>query len=121
MELHEKIKKLRKERGWSQAELAQKLGVHISHVSKLEKGRYSPSLDVLKKLVEAFSVPPDFFLYGSIDEYGNMELENKTFFEKMKMVEDLDESDRVIIIGVIDAFLVKKRIMQFVNKEMLSA
>ncbi len=47
MKLSEKIKILRKNNGLSQKELADKVGIHITHLSRLENKHLQPSLDVL--------------------------------------------------------------------------
>ena len=52
MKLHEKIKYLRKKRKLSQGELAEKMGIHGGHISRLERGNYNPSLKFLKKIAE---------------------------------------------------------------------
>ena len=49
MSLSEKIKMLRKEKGWSQYQLGEKVGVHEKHVSKWENGKVIPGSDALKK------------------------------------------------------------------------
>ena len=43
---------LRAERGWSQAELASRLGVSRQTVNAIEKERYDPSLPLAFKLAE---------------------------------------------------------------------
>jgi putative transcriptional regulator len=45
---------LRAERGWSQAELAARLGVSRQTVNAIEKERYDPSLPLAFKLAEVF-------------------------------------------------------------------
>jgi putative transcriptional regulator len=48
---------LRAERGWSQAELAARLGVSRQTVNAIEKGRYDPSLPLAFKIAEVFGAP----------------------------------------------------------------
>jgi putative transcriptional regulator len=48
---------LRAERGWSQADLAARLGVSRQTVNAIEKERYDPSLPLAFKLAEVFSTP----------------------------------------------------------------
>jgi putative transcriptional regulator len=48
---------LRAERGWSQAELAARLGVSRQTVNAIEKERYDPSLPLAFKLAEVFGTP----------------------------------------------------------------
>ena len=116
MKMNEKIKKLRKDRGWSQAELAEKLGVHLTHISRLETGRYAPSLELMKKLAELFEVTTDYLLYESVDNQGPINLQDKTILERMKLIEALEEQDRKIILGVVDAFLTKQQMWNVLNK-----
>ena len=33
------VKRLRKEHGWSQTELAEKVGVHLNHINRIETGK----------------------------------------------------------------------------------
>lgn len=51
------LRVLRAERGWSQAELAQRLGVSRQTVNAIETGRYDPSLPLAFALAKAFERP----------------------------------------------------------------
>ncbi len=42
MKLQEKIKRLRKKAGLSQQDLADKLGIHLTHLSRLENNHLQP-------------------------------------------------------------------------------
>lgn len=53
---------LREQAGWSQRELAHRLGVSGGAISKYENGRIPLSPEVLKKLVDIFDVSADFVL-----------------------------------------------------------
>jgi putative transcriptional regulator len=47
---------LRAERGWSQADLAERLGVSRQTVISIEKGKYDPSLPVAFRISQAFGL-----------------------------------------------------------------
>jgi putative transcriptional regulator len=49
-----KVRGLRTERGWTQAELADKLGVSRNSVNAIETGRYEPSLGLALKIARLF-------------------------------------------------------------------
>ncbi len=49
-----RLKVLRAERDWSQAVLAEELGVSRQTINALEKGRYDPSLPLAFKLARLF-------------------------------------------------------------------
>ena len=43
-------RQVRKEQGMTQERLAEKVGTRKSNISRLESGRYNPSLDFLEKV-----------------------------------------------------------------------
>ena len=51
-----RLKVLRAERDWSQAHLAQELGVSRQTVNALETGRYDPSLPLAFKIARLFDL-----------------------------------------------------------------
>ena len=53
------LKELRAARGWSQADLAERLGVSRQSVIAIERGRYDPSLPLAFAIARAFSVRID--------------------------------------------------------------
>jgi putative transcriptional regulator len=48
------LKNLRTERDWSQADLAEKLGVSRQTVNAIETGKYDPSLPLAFKIAKLF-------------------------------------------------------------------
>ena len=60
----ESIKKLRKEKGMTQDELAEKLCVTRQAVSNWEMGKTQPDVDTLTKLAEVFDVSVEQIIYG---------------------------------------------------------
>ena len=64
MKFHETLQALRKQKGWTQEELAQKLYVSRTAVSKWESGRGYPNIDSLKAVAACFSVSVDALLTG---------------------------------------------------------
>lgn len=68
MILAEKIAMLRKQNGWSQEDLAMKLGVSRQSVSKWESTASIPDLERIVKLAEIFEVSTDYLLKDSLEE-----------------------------------------------------
>ena len=50
------LKKLRKEKRWTQTELSEKTGISVVQICQLEQGKYKPSSKTLTKLVNVFGV-----------------------------------------------------------------
>ena len=57
MDIGERIKKVRQEKGLSQKALGQLLGVSQQHIAQYETGKRKPKYDTLKKIIHALDVP----------------------------------------------------------------
>jgi len=68
MILAEKIIKLRKQKGWSQEDLALHMGVSRQSVSKWESMSSLPDLDKIIKLSNLFGVSTDYLLKDDVEE-----------------------------------------------------
>ncbi len=55
--MHNHVRELRGEHGWSQADLAERLDVSRQTVNASETGRYDPSLPLAFKLAKLFGRP----------------------------------------------------------------
>lgn len=57
-----KIRQLRRQRKLTQVELAEKIGIHQSDLSRMEQGEYKVGLDTLLKILQTFDLSiGDFF------------------------------------------------------------
>ncbi len=52
------VQKIRRERGWSQEELAFESGLHRTYISGIERGARNPTLLVIDQLATALYVSP---------------------------------------------------------------
>lgn len=64
----ERLKKVRKERGMTQAELAQKMQTSINSVRLYEAGNRSPSMATLNKMAEVLGVNVTWLFHGDVTE-----------------------------------------------------
>ena len=84
MILADKIIEERKKNGWSQEELASKLGVSRQAVSKWESAGSIPDLKRILQMSELFGVTTDYLLKDEIEEPLNEYVETKTFKVSME-------------------------------------
>ena len=63
-EIGQRIRKFRKANGLSQDELAEKVGISVTHMSHIETGNTKLSLPVLVALSEALDVHADDLLFN---------------------------------------------------------
>lgn len=69
--VHNRLRQLRTERGVTRRELADALGVHYQTVGYLERGEYSPSLELALKIAAHFAVPVEvIFSLGPFPRIG---------------------------------------------------
>ena len=57
-----KLRTLRKDRGWSQGQLAQKIGADLQRISKYERGVIWPTMELMVKIAKVFDVSVDFLI-----------------------------------------------------------
>ena len=74
MILADKIIENRKKNGWSQEELANRLGVSRQSVSKWESAQAVPDLKKILQLAEVFGVTTDYLIKDEIEEKPELEL-----------------------------------------------
>ncbi|MGX8773883.1 MAG: helix-turn-helix domain-containing protein [Bacillota bacterium] len=97
MILADKIIENRKKNGWSQEELAEKLGVSRQSVSKWEGAQAIPDMKKILQLAELFGVTTDYLLKDEIEDRPEMAIE--------PVDRDLVETVRSVSIEEANAFL----------------
>ncbi len=67
--MHNQLRNLRAERGWSQAALAEKVGVSRQTINAIEVGKFDPSLPLVFNLAKLFGQSiEDIFDPDKVDE-----------------------------------------------------
>lgn len=103
-----RLKQLRKQRHWSQKELAAKVDIRFQLLNKYESGQHMPPAETLITLAEALDSTVDHLLTGNPVE--DSPLANSNLFKRFKELEDFNEEDRATVIKVIDALIAKQRV-----------
>ena len=73
-----RIRQCRKEAGFSQDELAERLDMKRSNIAGYEAGRVIPPGNIIKQLADIFSISTDFLLGGTNDPHGYAAQEETT-------------------------------------------
>lgn len=105
MSIGEQITHYRKLKGWTQSDLAIKLGVKASHISRWENGKVHPHSATLHTLAEALGVSLDELTSGSKPAD-----RDPTSMQVLGAIEKLDEEDKRLVKRIVDALLTKKRV-----------
>jgi transcriptional regulator with XRE-family HTH domain len=102
MAIGDKILALRKQQGWSQQQLAKKVGTSGPIIGRYERGEMVPSVQVAKKLADIFVVTLDYL----VDDTGKAaEIKDKAMLQRIIEIEALAQEDKKTIVQVIDSLL----------------
>ena len=93
MILADKIIEERKKNGWTQEDLAQKLGVSRQSVSKWESAGAVPDLKKIIQLADLFGVRTDYLLKDEIEEAENVDGFKSTESSKKLRKVTMEEAD----------------------------
>ncbi len=110
------IRRLRKEKGWSQGQLAEKAGSHLSHINRIETGKYTPSLETVVGIATALEVPVDHLINSTEGAVEEIRIEDQNFSEKIKLLNTLEEEEKFVVNKVIDAMLTKKKMFTLLKE-----
>ena len=104
-------------KGLGQKQLAEIVGINTTHLSRLETGRYLPSIEVLKKLADALHVTTDYLLSDTDNEAEEIKIQDQSFINKIKLLDSLDEKEKETVINVIDAMLTKRKMLNLLTEK----
>ena len=97
-----KILDLRKEKGWSQPDLAKKIGTSGAIIGRYERGDMTPSVEVARKIADAFEVTLDYLF----NEANTPDvLKDQVMVERWMALNQLPDPDKDKIIYVIDGLI----------------
>jgi transcriptional regulator with XRE-family HTH domain len=113
MKFNQKIKVLRKGADMSQQDLAEKLHIHVTHLSKMENGHLMPSIDIVQRLMKVFNVSADQLL--NEDENSVIDIQDKEVNEQISLINQLDEDERNALFKIINSMLTKKRMKDLLD------
>jgi transcriptional regulator with XRE-family HTH domain len=102
MNLATQFAQYRKQRGMTQAQLADALGVHVTQIKRYEAGTSQPSVDGIKKIAILLNVSADELLFGE---------EGRDLGEKLRRhfaaVSKLPDDEQRTVISVIEGLILK--------------
>lgn len=109
------MKTLRKKKGWSQTDLADKTGTTLSHINKIETGKYKPSFEALVALAKALEVSLDDLVYGQAADLEMIHLENATTLQLARMIDNLNTKERDAIIVMLENILTSRKFLSLAS------
>lgn len=105
-----RLKELRKQKGWTQKQVANLLDVRYSHLNKYESGMHIPPIERLIQLADIFGVSLDYLVMGTPIE--DTPIKSDILFRRFKILEHFKPDDQDTVIKVIDAIIAKHQVEQ---------
>ena len=106
MNLGSKITELRKQKGWSQSELAKQIEVSREIIGRYERNDAMPSIDIAKRMAEAFGVSLDYLVGNSEDKL------DKATLNRVLDINKLEPEKKKMVFAFLDAFITTTKLQQ---------
>ena len=97
MTIAERIRLYRQQKGFSQAELAEKSQVNNKSLSRYELGSSIPPADALKNIADALGVSSDALLNDD-----NISVKDKDLLQKFEVIQEMNDEDKIIVNRFLD-------------------
>jgi len=110
----EKLRTLRKNRGWSQGQLGQKIGADLQRVSKYERGVMLPTMELMVRIAKAFDVSVDFLIRDD-KEAAVGKIKNQELLHQLEEINNLPEGDQETVVSFLDAFIKRRKFEELVH------
>ena len=103
-----RLQEIRKRRGLSQVEVAERLGIHQSLISQYERGYLRLHGALLVRLAEVLKTTPDEILaVKKARANGEDQTLDRRFVRRLRKLDKLSAHEKKLLLGTIDAFLSK--------------
>lgn len=112
MMLADRIRQLRQEKRWTQAELGEKIDIRQKQVSSYERGVNIPSTDVLIKLAEVFNVTLDYLAFEAQGQPAKLNVQDRELLRRFEAVDKLPEHEKDLAKEVLDLLILKHRFQE---------
>ena len=111
MAFPENLKRLRQDKGYTQADLAKHADLRVASISQLERGEGDPKLSTIYKLMDALECSADALLIDI--QHVTLSGVMKTMLERAVQ---LPEREQSIIIDVIDTYCIQNGMNEVVSQ-----
>jgi len=109
---HTTLKQLRTDKGFSQEVFASKIDVHVTNLSKYERGKSIPSLEIAVKMANVLDVSIDQLVYGLNDQKAKVKITEHELISLFDKTQKLSEDQKNTVIDLLSAFILKANIQK---------
>jgi transcriptional regulator with XRE-family HTH domain len=118
MKIGDNLKKLRESKGLTQQEMADLMHTHRTGYSKMENNQQDIPVDKLVFVAKHFGISVDDIIF--FNEKNNVpnevSMEDTAVLEQLKLINELDNEEKNILLKLIETFVSKKRFKDYLQK-----
>lgn len=105
------IKRIRKEKGLTQKDVAEGCGMLVPTYSRLERGGSNPSLASMVRIAKALGVEV-------VELFQSSDIKDKSIAQKLALVNELSEYNRNVVTILLDSMIEKDRVEKLQDTKM---
>ena len=88
------LKRFRSEKGFPQELFAEKIGIHVTHLSKYERNKSTPSLEIAQKMATALDLSLDELVFGLQNKKARTLIKDNELLNLFNKTQDLSEDQK---------------------------
>lgn len=109
----QRLRKLRREKDWTQAELGERSGVNFRNIPRYESDKLNAGHKVLQKFADALGVPVEELMGPSPNLSTSPELRDQELFRLAVAIDQMDEEKRVAVKDILHAVVFRHQVQSF--------
>jgi transcriptional regulator with XRE-family HTH domain len=111
----DRLKTLRKQKRWTQKELAGMLDIGLSQFNKYESGMHIPPIEKLIQLSSLFDTTVDYLVKGA--DTDTQKLHNIKLLKRFRELEHFDDEEQTTVLQLLDAMIMKHKMTGVISMD----
>jgi len=114
MPFAEKLSTFRNNKGYTQQEMAKKIGIGIAQIRRYEAGKSSPTLEVIRNIAKTLGVSTDELIFDRDDELSSAKISDRKLLEQFEMIAKLNPHDKDAVKTILESVIIKSKLEEIV-------
>lgn len=111
----QRIKSLRTLAGYTQQDLATKVGITYVQIGRYEARNAMPSSDTLAKIANTLNTTTDYLMNGQTDEQASKQIKDKELLGLFKSIDELSNKDKEMVKLFLGSLVTKRQLQKISN------
>lgn len=86
--------------------------MHVTNLSKYERNKSMPSLEIVEKMATAFNMSLDELVYGQLNEKALIHIANNELDNLFNKTQELSDDQKKTVMDLLSAFSLKSKLKQ---------